>query len=232
MADVLTQGNELANTFVNEGFVGATELVLVNATAGDPVVSQGIMSFFSGYPFEGRDDDPPAGPAGIVGLVHFILDALTGGVQTEPGGGAGTDVEGSGSTALLAASTGPVDPQDTLLPANDTTLNSGALTFNLNVGTQLMTGAVDPVDTLDPADTTDPTTVDNVDPVAVDPVDTPEPVETTEPDPTVTPVGATTPGSGSGSLPVGQPPVDPTTPPTTDPVVDPDPGIRCERGRG
>ena len=51
VADELTTGNELANTFVNGGFVPATELVLVNATAGNPVVSEGIQSFFSGYPF-------------------------------------------------------------------------------------------------------------------------------------------------------------------------------------
>ena len=54
----------------------------------------------------------------------------------------------------------------------------------------------------------------------MDPVDTTDPVETTDPDPTVTPVGSTTPGSGSGSVPAGQPPVS-TPPPATDPV-DPD----------
>jgi hypothetical protein len=223
VADFLTEGNELANTFVNGGFVAATEFVLLNLTA-DPVAEGAITSFFSGYPPElpnpENPDEPfPAGPAGIVGLTHFILDALTGNIQEPPISGSAVEeltveqlsVPESGDS-LLAATTGPADAQD--LPEANEPVNPGARTFNLNVGTQLNTGAVDPVDTIDPVDTTDVDTID--------PVDTTDPttVDSSDPDPTVTPVAATT-GSGSGSAPAASPPVAPTPPPATDPVDDP-----------
>ena len=172
--------------------------------------------------------NPPAGPAGIVGLVHFILDGLTGGVQTEPGGGTGTDedgagVEGAGDTLMLAS--GAPEAQGA----------EGAQTFSLQqFGAAARSGLPAANEPLEPSengitvsttdlesDPVDPTTVETTEPVGLDPVDTTEPVETTEPDPTVTPVGSTTPGSGSGSLPVVQLPVAPSTPPTTEPVVDP-----------
>jgi hypothetical protein len=111
----------------------------------------------------------------------------------------------------LAASTGPAGTQD--LPEANEPVNPGARTFNLNVGTQLRTGAVDPVDTIDPVDdTTDPTTLDTTDPTALG---------ASDPNPTVTPVAATTGAASTGSAPAAQLPVAPTTPPTTDPVVDP-----------
>ncbi|HJT90389.1 MAG TPA: hypothetical protein VJ777_00360, partial [Mycobacterium sp.] len=96
VADFLTEGNELANTFVNGGFVAATEFVLLSLTT-DEVVQQGISSFFSGYPFEdpvdpiNPVDDLPAGPAGIVGLTHYILDRLAGNPTTPPPFDEGTE---------------------------------------------------------------------------------------------------------------------------------------------
>jgi hypothetical protein len=218
VADFLTTGIPLANDFVTGGFVALTESVLLSLTA-DPVAEGAFTSFFSGYPPAGPDDDPPIGPAGIVGLTHFILDALTGNIQEPPTSGSAVDdltvdqlSEPETGSSLLAATTGPADTQD--LPEANAPVNSNARTFNLNVGTQLNTGAVDPGDTIDPVDTTDVDTID--------PVDTTDPttVDSSDPDPTVTPVAATT-GSGSGSAPAASPPVAPAPPPATDPVDDP-----------
>jgi hypothetical protein len=231
VADFLTQDNELVNTFVNGGFVALTEAVLLNLTA-DPVAEGAITSFFSGYPPAGPDDDPPIGPAGIVGLTQFILDALTGGIQTAPEPAPTMEeltveqfsVPESGAS-LLAATTGPAGTQD--LPEANEPVNPGARTFDLNVGTQLNTGAVDPVDIIDPVDTTDPTTLDTTDPTTLDTTD-PTTLDTTDPttlgasdpNPTVTPVAAATGAEFTDTAPAAQPPVAPS-PPTTDPVVDP-----------
>jgi hypothetical protein len=236
VASALVPDDTLLQTFLDGGLVALTESVLLSLTA-DPVAEGAITSFFSGYPPAGPDDDPPIGPAGIVGLTHFILDALTGGIQT--GSTLAPAVEEltveqlsvpESGDSLLAATTGPADTQD--LPEANEPVNPGARTFNLNVGTQLSIGAADPVDTIDPVETTDPTTLDTIDPVdttdpttldTTDPttLDTTDPttLDASDPDPTVTPVAATT-GSGSGSAPAAQPPVS-TTPPATDPVVDP-----------
>ncbi|HET6732530.1 hypothetical protein [Mycobacterium sp.] len=153
VADFLTEGNELLNTFVNEGFVGATELVLVNATAGNPLVSQGIQSFFSGYPFEdpvdpnNPDDDLPAGPAGIVGLTHYILDRLAGNPTTPlpfVPGTSGTDAlsveQFSVQDFRAAARTGLPEANEPLEPSDN------AITLRTTLKD-------DPVDPVDPPDT-------------------------------------------------------------------------------
>jgi len=132
VASLLTQGNPLANTFVNGGLVPVTEAVLLSLST-DEVVQQGISSFFSGYPFE--DGDLPAGPAGVVGLVHYILDRLAGNPTTPPADEEETvtlSVESESGPSLLAEDTGTAAD----LPDAGAPINPNARSFSLNVAVE------------------------------------------------------------------------------------------------
>ena len=128
VASLLTEGNPLANTFVNGGFVPVTEAVLLSLST-DEVVQQGISSFFSGYPFE--DGDLPAGPAGVVGLVHYILDRLAGN-PTDEEETVMLSVESESGPSLLAEDTGTAAD----LPDAGAPINPNARSFSLNVAVE------------------------------------------------------------------------------------------------
>jgi hypothetical protein len=85
-------GKALVDTFFTDGFDGLAEVFALAAVNGNPVGTDVVNSFFSGYPFAIPDDpttpdvdeSEPAGKAGFVGLIHYVVDSLIGGVVPAP----------------------------------------------------------------------------------------------------------------------------------------------------
>lgn len=81
-------GKLLVDTFFEDGFDGLAEVFALAAVDGNPLGEDVVNSFFSGYPFAIEDDPTtpdvdesvPAGRAGFVGLIHYVVDSLIGGV--------------------------------------------------------------------------------------------------------------------------------------------------------
>jgi len=177
VVQALLPSNALTQAFFAGGapaVLGAVLLGITNAVFGEGSVPSGaVNSFFVGYPPVGN----PASPSGVVGLTHFVIDALMGDI-TQPTPPA--PVAPSAKT-FLAAATGPSataadlpkvsDPIDTDAPS--VTLST-ASPVNAKASDPEPVAAVDdPAPAAPVASTSDPAPAATpaVDPVAASPGD-------------------------------------------------------------
>jgi len=140
VVQALLPSNALTQAFFAGGapaVVGAVLLGITNAVFGEGSVPSGaVNSFFVGYPPVGN----PGSPSGVVGLTHFIIDALMGDItQPTP---APAPVAPSAKTFLAAAS-GPSATTADLPKASDP-IATDAPTVTLHTASPVTTDTPEP----------------------------------------------------------------------------------------
>jgi hypothetical protein len=193
--------------FLNGGAPTVTGRVLEglsNAIFGeDSVVSGAIRAFFFGYPPVAAGED--ASPSGVVGLTHFIIDALMGNITPPP-----PAPPLAPATTLLAKAGTAKQGLTADLPEVNDPIDSDAKTVTLTT--------VAPVDTK--------TSAGAAVAAEVDPVTTAAPTSTRAASPaaTTTPAPAATPAAAPAATPAPAPASTPAASPTATPAAADDPG--------